>query len=104
MRKLIEKKRRDFRRLTKNGVSILCLMMMLVLLASAVFAVAEENASTSAPASDGAGVTTVSYTHLVIFSLGSRISRRKNAPLWYVRRRVQYKVQKIFVLLRSPDF
>lgn len=58
MRKLIEKKRRDFRRLTKNGVSILCLMMMLVLLASAVFAVAEENASTSAPASDGAGVTT----------------------------------------------
>lgn len=38
------------------------------------------------------------------FSLGIRISRRKNAPLWYVRRRVQYKVQKIFVLLRSPDF
>ena len=52
MKKLIEKKRRDFRRLTKNGVSILCLVMMLALFASAVFATAEES---SAPPVSGFG-------------------------------------------------
>ena len=44
MKKLVKKTKRNFRRLTKSGISILCLLLMLALLTGAVFAAAEESA------------------------------------------------------------
>ena len=44
MKKLVKKTKRNFRRLTKSGISILCLLLMLALLTGAVFAAAEKRA------------------------------------------------------------